>query len=325
VNTEALKILGMDEGNLVGHYAPDVAVSNDLLRHLLKDVMTGFALDDKHEQPLKIISDGRESYFTKDILKVSPIPTGEKKAVLIGYVIVLKNITPFKELDLAKTNFIATISHELKTPLASIQMCSQLLEDKRIGDLNNEQKEILKTVNEEIERLKRITGELLNLAQVETGNIKLEIATVSPREIIEYTNKALRFQAEQKKLMIDVQCPEDLPPVKADLDKTTWVMINLLSNAIHYSSDGSKVILQAKRSNGKVIFSVQDFGKGINPNYQDKVFDKFYKIPGSDSLGAGTGLGLAISKDIITSEGGKIWVESELGQGSKFSFELNVA
>jgi signal transduction histidine kinase len=100
-------------------------------------------------------------------------------------------------------------------------------------------------------------------------------------------------------------------------------MINLLSNALHYSPEKGKVILQAKRSDGKIVFSVQDFGKGLDPHYKDKVFDKFYKIPGSDSLGTSTGLGLAISKDFITSEGGRIWVESEKGQGSKFSFELN--
>lgn len=324
VNTEALKILAIPESELVGQYAPDVAVRNDLLRHLLMDLMDMVPQEDPPLKPLKIFSEGKENYFTKDILKVSTVPTGEKKIKLIGYVVILKNITPFKELDLAKTNFIATISHELKTPLASIQMCSQLLEDNRVGKLNEEQNQILKTINEETNRLKRITGELLNLAQVETGNIRLQIESVKPREIIEYAYKALRVQAEQKHLEVVIHCPEDLPLVKADLDKTTWVMINLLSNAIHYSPNNRTVVLRALQSNGKVVFSVLDQGKGIDPGFRDKVFDKFYRIPNNESGSSGTGLGLAISKDFITSEGGRIWVDSEPGQGSVFSFELNI-
>ena len=324
-NAEAIRILGISEPDLLGKYAPDVALKNDLLRHLIKD-LTENDKGDKVDKPLKIFIDKKESFFTKDVLKVTNIPTGEKRALLIGYVVILKDITPFKELDLAKTNFIATISHELKTPLASIQMCMQLLEDKRVGDLNKEQREMLNTVKEETQRLVSITGELLDLTQVETGNITLQLQVIKPREIIDYAVKALKFQAEQKHLEISVVYDEDLPPVKADLDKTAWVMVNLLSNAIRYSPDHGKVILTASKGpNGKVVFSVQDFGKGIDANFTDRIFDRFFKVPGSDPSASGTGLGLAISKDFIASEGGKIWVESELGTGSKFSFELNAA
>ena len=125
---------------------------------------------------------------------MTSIPTGEEKAVSIGYVIILKNITAFKELDLAKTNFIATVSHELKTSIASIQMCSQLLEDDRIGKLNEEQKKIVNTVNEETNRLLKITGDLLDLAQVETGNIGMEYESLKPKQIVDYAQSALKFQ-----------------------------------------------------------------------------------------------------------------------------------
>ena len=115
----------------------------------------------------------------------------------------------------------------------------------------------------------------------------------------------MKFQAEQKHLELDIICDEDLPPVRADLDKTAWVMVNLLSNAIRYSPEHARDILKAsKGTNGKVIFSVQDFGKGIDANFKDKIFDKFFKVPGSDPSMSGTGLGLAISKDFIDSEGG---------------------
>lgn len=320
VNNQALKILNINESELIGQYAPDVAVRNDLLRSLLMDLMNNQVQDDKSAKPLKIYNEGKENYYTKDILKVASAPTGEKHVVLIGYVVILKDITPFKELDLAKTNFIATISHELKTPLASIQMCSQLLEDNRVGALNQEQKKILNTINEETSRLRKITSELLNLAQVETGNIRLEMKSVNPREIIDFATQALKVPAEQKEVEMVVQCPDNLPMVKADLEKTTWVMINLLSNALQYSYPKNKVVVSARPEAGKVIFSVQDFGKGITAQHKEKVFEKYYRIPGGDSTG--TGLGLSIAKDFMVSEGGRIWVESELNKGSTFSFEL---
>ena len=324
-NTEAINVLGIDSKDLVGLYAPDVAVKNDLLRRLVKDVMDGKFFQEDAQPFLKIYNDGKESYFAKETLRMTSVPTGEKKGVPIGYVIILKNITAFKELDLAKTNFIATVSHELKTPIASIQMCSHLLEDERIGTLNEEQKKIIGTVNEETNRLLKITGELLDLAQVETGNIQMSYQQLKPRQIVDYAFRALKFQADQKLIHMEVICPDDLPPIKADLEKTSWVLVNFLSNAIHYSPEKSNVILKAKQTENKIIFSVQDFGKGIDSKHKEHVFDKFYKVPESDPARSGTGLGLAISKDFITTQGGRVWVESEIGKGSTFNFELGIS
>lgn len=320
-NSEALKVLGIEEKELLGRYAPDVALKNDLLRNLIKDVISSKQIPENSE-PVKIVVDGKENYFSKDVLKISNVPTGEKKSLLIGFVILLRNITPFKELDLAKTNFIATVSHELKTPIASIQMCTQLLNDSRVGTMNEEQKKIIQTVNQETQRLLKITSELLNLAQVETGSIKLENQKVSPQEIINYALDATRFTASQKNIELVVDMDSNLPSINADSDKTVWVMVNLISNAIHYSAAGTLVRIKVASEDDNVIFSVQDYGRGIEPQYQEKIFDKYFKIPGSDLKKEGTGLGLAISKEFITSQGGKIWVESELGKGSTFYFKL---
>ncbi len=320
-NSEALKILGIEEKELLGKYAPDVALKNDLLRNLIKDIVTSKNIPENSE-PVKIVVDGKENYFSKDVLKISNVPTGEKKSILIGFVILLRNITPFKELDLAKTNFIATVSHELKTPIASIQMCTQLLGDTRVGSMNEEQKKIIETVNQETKRLLKITSELLNLAQVETGAIKLVNQKVPPLEIINYALEATRFTASQKNIELVIDMQPDLPFIQADSDKTVWVMVNLISNAIHYSEAGTLVRIKVYSKNGNVIFSVQDYGRGIEQQYQEKIFDKYFKIPGSDLKKEGTGLGLAISKEFITSQGGKIWVESEFGKGSAFYFEL---
>jgi len=307
-NEEAIKIINVSESDLVGKYAPDVALKNDLLRRLL-------TMDDTIK-PLKIYANRKESYFSKEVY---PIISEEKS---IGQVILLRNITRFQELDLAKTNFIATISHELKTPISSIKLSLQLLDDERIGNLNEEQKKLLENIRDDSQRLLKITGELLDLAQVESGNIKLEKQQVQPGDIIDYAYHALKFQAEQKQISLEVSTPGDLPKVNCDLEKTAWVMVNFLSNAINHSPEKSRVIMKARKENGEVIFSVADSGKGIDPKYRDKVFEKFYRVPNTDTGKSGTGLGLAISKDFIMAQGGRIWMESVVNGGSEFFFSL---
>jgi len=306
-NTSAIKVLGIDEEELIGKYAPDVALKNDLLRNLLQE---------NGVSPLKIFADNKESYFSKEVLKI----TADEKP--IGEVIMLKNITQFKELDLAKTNFIATISHELKTPISSIKMSLKLLEDQRVGAINPEQKKLVDNIKDDSQRLLKITTELLDLAQVETGNIQLVRESVDPKSIIDYAYDALKFPAEQKEIAIQITSDTDLPKVNCDLEKTAWVMVNFLSNAIRHSPEKSTVIMSAHKENGQVIFSVTDSGKGIDPKFKDRIFEKFYKVPNTETGKSGTGLGLAISKDFITAQGGKIWVESEVGKGSTFSFSL---
>jgi len=306
VNATAIKVLGIKETNLIGKYSPDIALKNDLLRNLIND--------NGSNAPLKIYADAKESYFSKEILNI----TAEEKA--IGSVILLRNITQFKELDLAKTNFIATISHELKTPIASIKMSLKLLEDKRIGSLNEEQMKLINNIKEDSQRLLSITGELLDLAQVENGKITLEKQLVEARSIIDYANNALKVQAEQKHITIKINCPPDLPKVNCDLEKTAWVMVNFLSNAIRYSNENSEIVMEVKNVSEGLLFSSTDYGKGIDPKYLGRVFDRFNKIPSGEAGKSGTGLGLAISKEFIESQNGRIGVESTVGKGSKFYF-----
>ena len=234
----------------------------------------------------------------------------------------LRNITQFQELDLAKTNFIATISHELKTPLSSMQMSLKLIEDERIGKLNQDQRKLLTHIKDDRDRLLKITGELLDLTQVESGNIHLNIQEVSPEKIVEQAINSVQSLAHQKNIQIEKQVAGNIPRLKADADKTSWVLLNFLTNAIRYSAENAKVIVAVQPKENTIEFSVQDFGKGIEEKYLNKVFDRFFQVP--DSALKGNGMGLAISKEIIEKQAGKIAVESELGKGSRFSFELLV-
>lgn len=321
-NEEALKISGLRTENLIGKQIQDVAVTNDLVRDLIKDLINP-GLKEKTVEPVKIFADSKESYFEKEIIDINILPTGEQAAQLIGHVIMLRNITPFKELDLAKTNFIGTVSHEFKTPIAAIKMSLQLLENEQVGPLNTEQQQLLESIREDTGRLLKITGELLNLAQVESGNIQLAVKAAAPEEMVQYAIQATKTQAERKQVKIETDYADQLPMVQADSEKTTWVLVNLVTNAIRYSYEKAVVSIRVFPDQDKVKFQVKDTGTGIDEKYKHKIFDRYFRVPGTQK--DGTGLGLSISKEFIEAQGGDIRVESALGSGSTFTFTLNVA
>lgn len=316
INDEALKITGLSRSEVLNKPVQDIAVTNDLMRALIVDLINPSIKKD--EAPLKIFSDDKESYFEKEIINIEINKTGENVTELIGYVILLKNITIFKELDSAKTNFIATISHELKTPISSIKMSTQLLEHSETGSLNDEQRQLIEGIKEDSARLLQITGELLNMSQVETGNIQLNIQSTDPGIIVRYAIDTTKLQAEQKKIKLQMDVEPDIPNIVADVEKTAWVLINFLTNAIRYSIEDSEIIVSLRKEDKGALFSVKDFGKGIDSRYKKKIFERYFQIPGS--LKSGSGLGLAISKEFIETQGGTIGVESEPGMGSTFFF-----
>ncbi|MDN3585046.1 histidine kinase dimerization/phospho-acceptor domain-containing protein [Pedobacter aquatilis] len=324
LNNIASRLINLDEKNTVGQNASELIKKNELLKHILSSK--------QEDKPLKIYADDKESYFQLESREII-IPNFEAKndQALIeasksaGSVYVLKNITKFKELDEAKTNFIATVSHELKTPLSSIKMSLKLLNDDRVGKVNAEQKELLEHIQEDSDRLLKITSELLDLSQAETGNLKLSFALTRPVDIVNYAVDAVKFQAEQKNIRLDVNCGDTLPDVNADIQKTAWVLVNFLSNALRYSAEKSTVILEVMQVGQLIQFSVRDFGKGIDEKYQKRLFDRYFQVPTDGQNKSGSGLGLAISKDFIEAEKGSIWVESAIGEGSKFLFNLPIA
>ena len=321
INNEALKITGLKQEETIGKSAKEIIKTNDLMKNLIADLDPSNAQPSAANTPLKIYADNKESFFEKEIIKIEITPTAETDAKYIGDVILLQNITAYKELDFAKTNFIATVSHELKTPIASMLMSLQLLENEKIGGINAEQKNLLLNIKDDTSRLLKITGELLNMTQVETGNIQLSILPADPKEILHYAINANKTKADQKQIKFEIDCSDGIPKVLADNEKTAWVLTNLISNAIRYSYDDSTIILTVKEIGNQVQFSVRDTGQGIAPQYKEKIFDRYFRIPGTKK--EGTGLGLSISKEFIEAQGGQIALESEYGAGSTFSVTLN--
>lgn len=318
-NEKALQISGLRKQDLIGKKIQDAAVNNDLIRNIIKDIFLPKAESSTTEQ-LKIYADGKESYFEKEVVDINIVPTGEEDSEFIGQVILLRNITPFKEQDLAKTNFMGTVSHEFKTPISSIQMGLQLLENQLVGNLNEDQKELVRGIKEDTIRLLKITGELLNITQVESGSIQINLQPSEVNPIIDYAVSANKSAADHKNIHIETD--NAISVIAADSEKTAWVLTNLISNAIRYSYENSTIYIKTEEENNQIKFSVTDTGQGVQPQYLTKIFERYFRIPGTKK--EGTGLGLSISKEFIEAQGGKIWVESEYGAGSTFYFTLNM-
>ena len=329
INNEALDILNLKREEVIGKSAQETALRNDLLRRLLVG-MEGDKEKDGDEkksedknQPLKIYADNKESYFQVKYLPVKMTDSaGDVKES--GTVIMLKNITEFHKLDVAKTTFISTISHELKTPISAILMSQQLLADNRVGGLNPEQKELSDSIRENGERLLSITGELLNMTQVESGALQLKPHITRPIELIDYAIKANQVQADKFHINIEVEYPkEKISKLYVDSEKIAWVLTNLLSNAIRYSPENGRVIIGAEQHDKHyVTMFVRDFGRGIDPRYHDSIFERYFRVPGTKIQGSG--LGLSISRDFVEAHNGTLTVESELDKGSKFVVTLPV-
>jgi len=306
-NQQALQLLGIKAEDAVGKFVNELSTRNDLFKFLI-------ASDSNN--PFKIVLDGKENYYVKEVIEVSHGEATNK-------VIVLKNITSYKELDVAKTNFIATVSHELKTPLASSDFSLKLLEDNRIGQLTEEQKELVQQIKNDNQRMLKILSELLNMSQVEAGKIQLNIQSVSPYLIMENSINAVTTTSKEKAIHIEQKIEKDIPNIQVDSDKIIWVLNNFLTNAIRYSPGEGTVVVSVVKTNKHISFAVTDHGPGIDQVYINRIFERYFQIPGRSDK-KGSGIGLAICKEFIDAMGGKTWVKSQLGEGSTFGFDIPI-
>ena len=319
INKYAQNLLNLDEPSVIGEKTNELVEKYPILKRIIKHI-------EDNNNSLNPIPFKLENNDITEYIKVESIIITQKNELgilqKIGEVIVLKNITQFEQRNLDKTKLLATVSHELKTPISSLNLSIKLLEDSRIGNMNAEQIKLIDSMKYQTKRLINFVNELLEYAKVETGKIDLHIADIEPYQVIELSVFALLMQINEKKIQIDVEADNFLSKAKADLEKSTWVMVNLLNNAIRYSDVESKIVIKAWEKNRFIHFSVQDFGKGIEPEILERIFDKFTAT--KNILRKGSGLGLAIAKEFVESQGGTITVESTLGKGTVFTFCLPV-
>jgi len=202
-------------------------------------------------------------------------------------------------------------------------MSIDLLLEHASQGLAEKDRELLQAAHEEVHRMKALVNDLLDLSKIEAGRIELEFEKVPVQTLFEHVQEVFKDQAEMKHVKLTCEPAGDLPDVRADANKATWVLTNLISNALRYVSQDGQIQITAKKIGPHVHLSVRDNGPGIPTEYQSKIFQKFVQVKGRQS--GGTGLGLAICKEIVRAHGGAIWVESSSGQGSTFTFTLPVA
>jgi len=322
VNKAAERIFDIDQDRIQGRHFLEVINNEDIFNLIETASKTDLDRDLAYRQYSDITLGEKDK--TKHY-RVEARTIRNEKDESIGEVTLIQDITKLKEVDQLKSQFVSTAAHEFRTPLTSISMGAGLLLEQQIGDLNEDQLEIIEAIKEDEERLTALVGDLLDLSRMESGKIEMDIDDYNIKEIIKHGVDPFRSQAEKIGAKLEVNFEDHLPKVKADFNKISWVVTNIVGNALRYiPEDGTGSIkVDVKLSANNFLISISDNGKGIPEDYQERIFEKFVQLK-SDSVAksGSSGLGLAISKEIIEAHGGRIWVRSEVGQGSTFYFTL---
>jgi two-component system phosphate regulon sensor histidine kinase PhoR len=259
----------------------------------------------------------RQRFFAVTVASVSAAETS-------GAVIVLHDITELRKLERVRRDFVANVSHELRTPLTAIQGFAETLLAGAIDDPQNRIR-FLEIILEHSRRLARLTDDLLKLSKMDADRLELEISRLGVRQFVESCVETAQRPAGEKDLHISVNLSNHLPDIAADRRRLAEVLQNLVDNAIQYTTPGGQIILSASASASEVTFIVSDTGIGIPRADQPRIFERFYRVDAARSREVGgTGLGLAIAKHLVEAHGGRIWVESEVGQGSRFYFTVPI-
>jgi NtrC-family two-component system sensor histidine kinase KinB len=318
LNTVARDILGLgfpesDAAPACAELLPEGRVC-ELVR---KTVETGRTPDIPDEQRVVSLGDGdRPRHYLVSVTVIR----GREKA-LSGAVLLLRDITRMKEVERLKNDFVMAASHELRTPLTSMGMSIDLLLEHVSRKLEEKDRDLLRAAHEEVQRMKALVSDLLDLSRIEAGRIELEFDKVPVSTLFEHVHAVFAGQLERKAVRLVLDAPR--VDVRADANKITWVLSNLVSNALRYVGEKGTIELAAGAVGSYVHLTVKDDGPGIPEEYQTKIFQKFVQVQGRGA--GGTGLGLAICKEIVRAHGGSIWVESSVGGGSAFTFTLPVA
>jgi two-component system, OmpR family, phosphate regulon sensor histidine kinase PhoR len=313
-NAAFSRILGLDNvREIEGRPLLEVARQSDLLA-AIKMALSG------QEQVTSEIAVGTVRPRSFAVTAAPVQASGHKGAVLV-----LHEITDLRRLERVRQDFVANVSHEFRTPLTAIQGFAETLLSGALEDPANRRR-FVEIIREHATRLARLTEDLLKLSRIEAGQLKLEFRPVSVTQLIESCVETAHLKAVPRQLALNVNLPEALPAVRGDSNSLQEVLQNLLDNALQYTPDGGKIDVSASCSDSRVIVTVADTGIGIPQVEQERIFERFYRVDAARSREAGgTGLGLSIARHIMDAHGGRLWVESAVGEGSRFHFSIPVA
>ena len=309
MNQKAKDLFDITEDDLNIHFL-EIINNEELLKKLNNR-------DEEIDQTIDLEIKDKEYHF-----KVSSNSVFDEEGNRKYTVTIMEDVTKLKEIDEMKSDFVSTVSHEFRTPLTSMNMSLNMLLGEDVGSINSEQKELLEATSEDCERLNDLVDDLLDLSKIESGKIKMEFGKTNVNKVIESTIKPFKNQVEEQNIELKTENIEKDLIAWADSNKISWVISNLIGNAIRYTPEKGKILIGAKRVGSNIEIYVEDNGIGISEEYQDSIFDKFVRANNNDDSASGTGLGLAISKEIVNAHNGEIWVDSEEGEGSKFYFRI---
>jgi NtrC-family two-component system sensor histidine kinase KinB len=319
MNLAAAAALGVEAAGWRRNHFLEVVKNEDLFQYIKESMNSGQPPRIKEGEDVFTVTEGE----SKRHYQFSIIPVHEKSGRMLGVVLLFRDVTKLKELDRLKSEFVMAASHELRTPLTSIDMSINLLKDRASHDLNPEEQQLLTVAHEELQRIKALVNDLLDLAKIEAGKMDLAFDRVPIAFLCEKAAMALKIQADEKGIALACELPEGLPEVRVDANKITWILTNLIANALRYTERGGHIRVAAQAAGSQVHVSVADDGAGIPYEFQSRIFDKFVKVKG-DQETDGTGLGLTICREIVRAHGGTIWVDSKPGAGSTFTFTLPI-
>lgn len=257
---------------------------------------------------------------TPDRLFVQGIATPLDDSLPGMTLLVFQDLTRVRRLETVRRDFVSNVSHELRTPLASLKALTETLQEGALDDPPAARR-FLQRMDTEIDNLTQMVHELLELSRIESNKVPLQRVPVTACDLAIPAVERMQLQAERAGLKLQMDCPDNLPLVKADPERIEQVLVNLIHNAIKFTLPGGEIRLSATANENAVTFAIHDTGVGISPEVLPRIFERFYKVDRSRSSG-GTGLGLSIARHIIESHGGRIWAESKPGEGSTFFFTL---
>lgn len=239
-----------------------------------------------------------------------------------GSLLLVQDLTRIRRLETVRRDFISNLSHELRTPLASLKALAETLQDGALEDPPAARR-FIDQIQIEVDALTQMVTELLELSKIESGRLSLDLAPAAAYDLLGSASRRMQLQAERAGLTLRVEPAVDLPKVKIDVQRLEQVLVNLIHNAVKFTSPGGEITLGAEAVSGEIRFAVRDSGIGIPADDVTRIFERFYRVDRSRT-GSGTGLGLSIAKHIVEAHNGRIWAESVEGHGSTFYFSIPI-
>jgi two-component system, NtrC family, sensor histidine kinase KinB len=315
INEIAALIMDIEPADALGSPFDDLSSNSPHYRRV-RDALRGLrrAAPDGPRTEVQLHVRGRDHSY---VLK--PIPLHRTEGTAFGTLLILQDVTYLRDHDRARSNLVETLSHELRTPLTSLALSAQLLQREE-ATLEPRQRELLRTILEECARMKQLTDSLLNLARGELASISLERERIDLARVAEEVAGRFRLQADEKHVALERNIAE-VPPVSGDPVKLSWVVSNLIGNALRYTPQGGRIEVMTGSADDTVRLEVADSGPGIAPELRDYVFERFAQYGDGADKGS-AGLGLAIVKDIVVAHGGRIFVTGNAPVGSRFVVQL---